>query len=521
MLSFLQKWIQKLSALAGFLRSVGRQTISFLSPVRQKLNRVLRHGLQRAAVLFQRFGASVHQWFLKTRINSIQKKFFRPGLRRRFLGATVVAFAVCMTIVFTSFYHIQYAIAVEKNGEVVAYIKDEQTYQEAQNMLAQQLIDVPMERAEITSLPKRQATHELKVTSVPDNMPLEDEAQLAETLLEAADQDITSATGLYVDGVFYGAVADADILEQTLAQMEENYAVQQGVPTEAVSVKNDVEFRDGLYLTNCIQEGDQLVSLMQSEVQTEEYYTIQEGDTLLSVSAQTGVDYDLLTSLNPGLDEVSLQIGQQLLTSQSKPLISLSAVKQVESEQEVPYSQERRENSNLEKGTTNVLQTGENGLIQVCEQIEIVDGQQTSSTVLSQETIKNAVPEIIEVGVKEGGDLIRPLNTGYVSQGYSSSHQAVDIAAPTGTAVHAAAGGTVTYASWYSTYGNCVIIDHGNGKQTLYAHLSEIDVKVGQKVSQGSTIGLVGSTGNSTGPHLHFEVRVGGQKVNPFSYCKI
>ena len=168
-----------------------------------------------------------------------------------------------------------------------------------------------------------------------------------------------------------------------------------------------------------------------------------------------------------------------------------------------------------------MLQTGENGLIQVCEQIEIVDGQQTSSTVLSQETIKNAVPEIVEVGVKEGGDLIRPLNTGYVSQGYSSSHQAVDIAAPTGTAVHAAAGGTVTYASWYSTYGNCVIIDHGNGKQTLYAHLSEIDVKVGQKVSQGSTIGLVGSTGNSTGPHLHFEVRVGGQKVNPFSYCKI
>jgi murein DD-endopeptidase MepM/ murein hydrolase activator NlpD len=94
-------------------------------------------------------------------------------------------------------------------------------------------------------------------------------------------------------------------------------------------------------------------------------------------------------------------------------------------------------------------------------------------------------------------------------------HQGLDIAAPSGTTVTAAAGGTVIMAQWYGGYGNYILIDHGGGYSTGYGHLSAIYVSSGQSVQRGQAIGAVGSTGQSTGPHLHFEVRIAGKPVDP------
>jgi murein DD-endopeptidase MepM/ murein hydrolase activator NlpD len=94
-------------------------------------------------------------------------------------------------------------------------------------------------------------------------------------------------------------------------------------------------------------------------------------------------------------------------------------------------------------------------------------------------------------------------------------HQGLDIAAPTGTTVTAAAAGTVIMAQWYGGYGNYILIDHGGGYSTGYGHLSAIYVSNGQSVSRGQAIGAVGSTGQSTGPHLHFEIRIAGKPVDP------
>ena len=99
--------------------------------------------------------------------------------------------------------------------------------------------------------------------------------------------------------------------------------------------------------------------------------------------------------------------------------------------------------------------------------------------------------------------------------GQYKSHTGLDIASNQGTTVYAADSGTVVLAEWYGGYGNCIMIDHGNGYKTLYGHLSVISVKNGQSVSQGQTIGAVGSTGNSTGPHLHFEVYENGDRIDP------
>jgi murein DD-endopeptidase MepM/ murein hydrolase activator NlpD len=97
-------------------------------------------------------------------------------------------------------------------------------------------------------------------------------------------------------------------------------------------------------------------------------------------------------------------------------------------------------------------------------------------------------------------------------------HEGIDVAAPRGTPILAAANGRVTFAGRRSGYGLVVELDHGYGHSTLYGHADRIQVRVGQQVQRGDVIALVGSTGMATSPHLHYEVRVGGQPVNPMNY---
>jgi murein DD-endopeptidase MepM/ murein hydrolase activator NlpD len=102
--------------------------------------------------------------------------------------------------------------------------------------------------------------------------------------------------------------------------------------------------------------------------------------------------------------------------------------------------------------------------------------------------------------------------------GYRRMHTGIDIAGASGASIVAANGGTVRVASWEGGYGNTVIIDHGGGIASLYAHCSSILVKVGTKVDTGNTIAKIGSTGVSTGPHLHFEIRKSGEPIDPLNY---
>ena len=120
--------------------------------------------------------------------------------------------------------------------------------------------------------------------------------------------------------------------------------------------------------------------------------------------------------------------------------------------------------------------------------------------------------------------LIRPVSGtitsrfGVGSRIRRSSHTGLDIATSTGTPIAAAASGTVTFSGYKGSYGNMLVISHGNGVQTYYGHCSKLYVSAGTQVSQGEIIGAVGSTGNSTGPHLHLEVRVNGVAYNPQNY---
>jgi murein DD-endopeptidase MepM/ murein hydrolase activator NlpD len=123
-----------------------------------------------------------------------------------------------------------------------------------------------------------------------------------------------------------------------------------------------------------------------------------------------------------------------------------------------------------------------------------------------------------------------PLNSASLTSGYGMrthpvlggrrAHKGVDLAMPAGTPVYAAADGVISKAEWFSSYGLYIALEHGGNIQTRYGHLSRLNVAAGQQVHKGDLIGYVGSTGRSTGPHLHYEVRISGLAVNPVPYMQ-
>ncbi len=145
----------------------------------------------------------------------------------------------------------------------------------------------------------------------------------------------------------------------------------------------------------------------------------------------------------------------------------------------------------------------------------IVPGGKKTIPVPQVQVYRGPVP----AGASKGtGRFVWP-TSGYVTQGFKPYHRALDIARATGTPVKASDSGYVVVAGWSNLgYGNYIVIDHGNGFQTLYAHLSRIFVKPGDVVGQGAIIGHMGTSGRSTGPHLHFEIRKNGAQFNPLSY---
>ena len=144
----------------------------------------------------------------------------------------------------------------------------------------------------------------------------------------------------------------------------------------------------------------------------------------------------------------------------------------------------------------------------------------SSSSSGSFSTSRNMSQSKVSLGVS----LIKPI-TGTISSRFGASssirsgaHTGLDIASSSGSPIKAAGSGTVSFAGWKGSYGNLLVITHSNGVQTYYGHCSKLYVSSGQSVSQGQTVAAVGSTGNSTGPHLHFEIRVNGVAYNPQNY---
>ena len=242
------------------------------------------------------------------------------------------------------------------------------------------------------------------------------------------------------------------------------------------------------------------------------YYTVQQGDSISTIASQFGVsNYTLLWENNltaysvirPG-DKLAIlpTSGLRHKVKKGETISSIAKKYSIDSEKIIEFNKLASVND-----------------IQIGEKLFIPGGQviQPKKSYTVRSFYQPPAAKVVS-----SGKMLWPTTCRYISQYYRWGHSAIDLACNFGSAIYSVNGGTVITAKygWNGGYGNYVIVDHGGGVQTLYAHFTKLYVQSGQTVNKGAVLGLMGSTGRSTGPHLHFEIRVGGVRKNPLYYIK-
>lgn len=297
-----------------------------------------------------------------------------------------------------------------------------------------------------------------------------------------------------------------------------------------ISYGNTIEIVDSYLPEESISTIEDAVTVITSKQDKNTVYEVQSGDTLSGISMATDIPMEKIIALNDSLeDERSMiRVGQELLISSPEPPLSINRVEQEYIEED--YDAPIQYIDNDEWYTTDMvtLQQPSAGHRNIVAKISYHNEKEVSREVIKEEVLLEAIPKIVERGTKIPPSYIKPVSGGRLSstfggrkaptRGASSNHQGVDWAIAKGSAVVASSGGVVTKAGWAKGYGYVVYIKHPDGKETRYGHLSKVLVSPGQSVKQGEKIALSGNSGVSTGPHLHFEIRINGTAVNPLKY---
>lgn len=428
---------------------------------------------------------------LSTFIHAIWKYFLLSFKRHSHFWKSIrnVAFPVCIIVllfvVLPSFDNRVSALEVIYNGQVIGYVENERDFDKAK-LMAQSLFK---ESDSLLSVPTYKA---VKVT--PNK--LSETISLSESIISSSDTQYTMACGVYVDGEFLCAVQNESDARAVFDSILSPYEKKAAKGTSVAFVE-EITYVQGLYPTDSesVWDSSKLKEIAQKKVRV-----------------------------------------KLMKTRQRK--------------EKVPFETVKKNSAYLYKGTTKTSQKGQKGEVLITELLTYIDGKLSYTSTVSRVQTKAPVNEIILVGTKQGniyswysggsyyqGSFIWPTKGanaissyyGYRNPGISGwgFHGGIDIITgygnSTGVPVVASASGTVVSVTRsYRGYGHMVLIDHGGGLRTRYAHMQpgSLTVYVGQRVSMGQQIGRIGSTGNSTGPHLHFEVLLNGVKQNPLNYVR-
>ena len=365
----------------------------------------------------------------------------------------------------------------------------------------------------------------------------ESEEKVKTQSIYVLDKDVFKSAVETLINTFVGSdeykayIDDNQVKIETTGENIEDVYVSEDITVRETNIPvNETIYTDDTELANYLLYG---------EKQTGSEYVVQAGDTIENVAFNNKISPEELIISNTELTSTTnlLYPGQKLRIVETNPQISVVEESYVVQDIESQYTTEERYDDNTVIGQDKVVQEGENGLERVAQRIRKVNGIISYVDPQSKTVLKEPVSRVIVKGNKyipDVGSITSwgwptdsgwTLSSGYVWRtnpvtGSRELHGGLDISGTGyGSNVYATNNGRVKEAGYHYSYGNHVIIDHNNGYLTLYAHMSRINVKVGQVVARGDVIGFVGMTGVATGPHVHYEIWKGCDycRINPMS----
>ena len=465
-----------------------------------------------------------------------------------YLGAIIVAFLIMLFVNFSNKYELnpKEIYKVYLDGKVIGNINDKQELEDYINNEQQDLkekykvdkvyiptgVDIQkcttyekeiLTAKQVHNIIKEEKPFTVKGYKVTIKSKDEDEDDM---ILYVLDKDMFDKS---IKAVLQAFVSKDDVtnfenntqpeIKDTGSLIEDIYIDQDIVITRGYISTDEQIFTDEKSLTKYLLFG---------EVKDEEYYTVQEGDTINSIAFAHKLAPEEFLIVNPEFTSVNnlLSPGEQVKIGLINPVIDVVVEKHSVFDQESRYKTITEYDPNIMAGVQEVKIDGQNGMDRMTSKIKQVNGETTNVVIVNQEVLTPSVDKVVKVGTKSiyggetlvaSGDWAWPT----ISQYYISSpfayrwgvlHDAIDIAGSgEGSPIYAANDGTVATASWgHYSLGNHVVINHNNGYYTMYAHLSSINVSVGQTVRKYQQIGAMGHTGQATGTHLHFGVYVNG-----------
>lgn len=410
---------------------------------------------------------------------------------------------------------------VSVDGVVIGEVSSAKTVDEALNQVNTKISSVT---GEAFSFP-HEISYTLKNTSDANCL---DTEQVYDLLYAYTDGYVIEGYGLYVDSKL---IAVLDNREDITDVIETVKAEHMKITHEDEDIANKIEIKHQEYSPEALITKEQLLAMFTTE--SEEVEETEPYSALLS--SQTASATISLEQATPEFREML----ESAITGDTNDAIVLDFEVYYEEtvRESVAYQTTYIEDDTYYRGQEFIQTSGKNGLADNTYRVKYINGKEASRELLSQSIVKTPRTCVIKVGTRalpekmtekqNGGKyMINPVPTAYVSdrfgwrvlRGKSDYHEALDLAAWVGTPIYAAASGEVIYSGYSASYGNHIKIKHADGTVTLYAHCSKLLVSSGDYVDQADEIALVGSTGNSTGYHLHFEVIIDGEKVDPEDY---
>lgn len=414
------------------------------------------------------------------------------------------------------------------DGEPIAVVSGEEQVKEAIEKLK---IDLSKEYNVAIAESKTSLTYEDKLPKG-KNKPISDQ-ELYAVLKEKLAWEV-NCWSIIINDIPVLHLASEDQAQKAVQGIKDYYVPEQNgqIRIEELKTAEEVTVASGRGFLDQIITPELAVEAMVRGLDKIVQHTVGKGESLWTVARDNNMTVSELMAANPELNEKDyLQPGQKLNLVRSEPLVNVVTTMTTSLEEKIAYSTSYQNDAELWRGQERVIKPGSNGSREVTYRITRSNEEEIKKETLAEKILLEPVSQIVARGTKimaasrgDGGSgtLSWPtrgkINSPYGKKRGRTIHSGTDIDGETGDPVYAAEAGVILYASYRGTYGNCIDIDHGKGLLTRYGHLSSIGVKVGQQVARGDLIGKLGSTGKSTGPHLHFEVRVNNVPQNPMKY---